>query len=85
MARFDGEGGAFGAGPVAASDAVVHVPMQHAVETSVGVGAAVEDHAEAAVDDFAPAYAAAVVDAHPGGATETVADDVLHSHVGGEG
>ena len=41
-------------------------------------------HAEAAVDDFTPAYATAVVDAHPGGSAETVADDVLHSHVGGE-
>ena len=74
----DGEHGAFVAGPVAAGDAVVDIPVQHAVETTVSLRCAVEDHAEATVDDFAPANAAAVVDAHPGGTTETVADDVLH-------
>ena len=42
----------------------------------------VNDHAEAAVDDLAPAYAASVVDRNPGGAAERIADDILDGHVG---
>ena len=52
------------------------------MQATVGLGAAVEHHAEATIDDFAPAYAAAVVDADPRGAAEAVADDVLDGHVG---
>ena len=51
---------------------------------AVAVFRAVDYHAEAAVYYFAPAYAAAVVDAHPGGAAEAVADNVLHGHIGSE-
>ena len=46
--------------------------------------ATVYHHAETAVDNFAPTYAASVVDAHPGGTAETIANDVLNSHVGAE-
>ena len=49
-----------------------------------GCGGAVEQEAEAAVDDLAPADPAAVVEADPGGAAEAVADDVVDGHIGGE-
>ena len=41
-------------------------------------------HAETTIDHLAPAYAAAVVDAHPGGSSEGIADNVLYGHVGAE-
>ena len=49
-----------------------------------GVVSAVHDHAETAIDDLSPAHAAAIMDRHPRGATERIADYVLDGHVGTE-
>ncbi len=68
-------------GAAPSGDAVGHVPVEHLIGAPVGVFGAVEDEAEAAVDDFAPTDAAAVVQRHPGGAAEAVADAVLNGHV----
>ena len=65
-------------------NAIVHVPEQHGAQPAFRLGRAVEHHPEAAVDHFAPAYAAAVVQADPGGAPEGIADHVLYRHVRGE-
>ena len=78
----DGEHGALVAGPGAAADAVVHIPVEHHAQTAVASLAAVKHHTEAAVHHFTPANAAAVVDRDPRGSTEAVANDVLHSHIG---
>ena len=58
--------GAAVAGPGPARDAVVDVPVDHASDARVGLGRPVDDHAEAAVHDLAPAHAPAVVQGDPG-------------------
>lgn len=73
------------ASPAAASDAVVDVPQHHLVYMPARLGAAVDNHTESAVDDFAPSDAAAVVQRHPGGSAKSVADDILHGHIRGKG
>jgi hypothetical protein len=78
----DCEAGVVVAGPAAAGDAVVDVPREQQADARRRLGAAVQHEAEAAVDDLAPADAAAVVQRHPGGAAERVAHAVLHRHVG---
>ena len=56
--------------------------MQHHTQTAVASLAAVQHHSETTVHHFAPAYAATVVDAHPRGSAEAVANNILHSHIG---
>ena len=53
-------------------------------EPAVGIGAAVEYHTEAPIDDFAPTDAATVVQRNPSGTAEGIADNVLHGHIGRE-
>ena len=51
---------------------------------AIRIFAAIDHHTEAAIDDFAPAYASTVVNGNPCGTTESVADDILNGHVGTE-
>ena len=75
---------AFVACPTSTGNTVVHIPEQHLADMAVAVFTTVDYHTKTAVDHFAPANAAAIVDRHPGGTTERVADDILYSHVGTE-
>lgn len=72
------------ASPGSASQAVAHVPSEHVLGPSRGLGRAIQDQAEAAVDDLAPADTATVVDRDPGGSAHGVADDVVDRHVRAE-
>lgn len=82
---FHGSGGlefcAIISGPGATCDAVVHVPEQHRGQSLFGLFAAIEHEAEAAIDHFSPADASAVMQAHPRGAAEAIADHVVDGHI----
>ena len=80
----DGIHGSLVAGPCTAGDTVVDIPEEHLADVAAALLGAIDYHTEATVDDLAPAYTTTVVDAHPRGATEGVADDVLYGHVGAE-
>ena len=70
--------------PAAAGDTVVDIPEKHLTDMAVAVFATVYHHTESTVDHFAPAYAAAIVQRHPGSTAEGIADDILYRHVGTE-
>ena len=72
----------FVASPAATCNTVVDVPEEHVLDMTCGIVGTIDDHAETTVDDFAPSYATAVVDADPSSTAETIANDVLDSHIG---
>ena len=71
--------------PGTTSHTIVDIPEQHAFKTDVGGLATVEDHTEATVHDFTPTDTTAVVEGNPGGATESIANAVLDSHISAVG
>ena len=50
----------------------------------VAVLTTIDDHTEATIDDLAPSYSTTIVQGHPCGTAEGIANDILHSHVGTE-
>ena len=80
----DGINRFFVPGPGSPGDTVVHIPVQHGMQAAVCFFRAVEQESEAAVDHLALAHTATVMNRHPGGAPETVADHILDGHIGGE-
>src|SRR5690606_1416876 len=75
--------GFFVPGPAPTGHSIVHIVEEHAAQAFAGLLAAIEQQAEATVDDLAPAHPATIVDGYPGGTTETVADQIVDRHVGG--
>lgn len=71
--------------PGTTSHTIVDIPEQHAFKTDVSGLATVEDHTEATVHDFTPTDTTAVVEGNPGGATESIANAVLDSHISAVG
>src|ERR1700741_1710983 len=69
-------------GPASSGNAVVDVPEKHRFQALISFQGAIKNHAESAVDDLAPAHAAAIVDADPGCAAEAIANDILDGHIG---
>ena len=79
---FDAMDGTFVACPCTSSNSIIYIPEQHLAYVTVAVFATVNHHAKATIYNFAPAYAASVVDRNPGGAAERIAYDILDGHVG---
>ena len=78
------EDGAFVTCPAAACYTVVYVPEEHFADMPFRVAPAVDNHAEASVYDFSPAYADAIMERYPCGSPERVAYYIMDGHVGCE-
>ena len=58
--------------------------MQHHLQPSIGICAAIEYHSESAVDHFTPTDAAAVMQADPCCSAERIAYKILYGHIRSE-
>ena len=81
---FNGPLGAFVSGPTPPRNAVVDVPVQHGTQAAFAVFTSVDEHAKSTVHHLTPSDAAAIVQADPCRAAETVTNEVLDRHVRGE-